>query len=70
MVGEAALEQLTVFAMSSSAPNALLQKVQAESCRGLYTSASGMAFQFLLAKLAWLNSSAAEPSLAHSYWAR
>lgn len=56
--------------MSSSAPNALLQKVQAESCRGLYTSASGMAFQFLLAKLAWLNSPAAEPSLAHSYWAR
>lgn len=67
MIGEAALEQSKVFTMSSSA---LLQKMQAESCRGLYTSASGMASHLLLDKFAWPNSPAAEPSLAHSYWVR
>lgn len=57
-------------AVSSSAPNTLLnillQKMRAEGCPGLCTSASGMVSRFLSARLVLLNSPAAGLALAHS----
>lgn len=55
------------FAMSPLAPNPRLERMQAEGCPGLCTSASGMASRFLWAKLVLASSPAAEPPLAHSY---
>lgn len=54
----------------SSAPNTLLnmllQKMRAEGCPGLCTSASGMVSRFLSARLVLLNSPEAGPAFAHN----